>query len=130
MQEPHLERPLVLGSQGVAGLVQELPHIGLELYLVGRLPAAGGARFHENAIFDLAGAGEALRVGEAVIAAEATDGLALLLQEGEAGMLFDLLAELFQLAVDATFVEGRVEGGRVEEEVDVFREALDEVPSL
>jgi hypothetical protein len=41
MQQTHLERPLVLGSQREAGLPEKLSHVRLKSYLVGRLPAAG-----------------------------------------------------------------------------------------
>ena len=69
-------------------------------------------------------------VFEAVVAAEAADGLALLVDEGQRRVLLDRLAELLQFAVDAFLAQRRIERGRVEEDVDVFREPLDQVPAL
>jgi hypothetical protein len=77
MQQTHLERPLVLGSKREAGLLEKLAHVGLQPYPVGRLPAAGRSRLHEDAVPDLAGAREALPVLEAVVAAKPADGLAI-----------------------------------------------------
>jgi len=106
--------------KGGAEIVEELPDVGLEPDTLGWLPAAGAARLDEDAIAHLAGSGEALGVFEAVVAAEAADGLALLLNEGQRRVLLDRLAEFFQLAVDPLLAQGRVERGWVEEEVDVF----------
>ena len=130
MEQPHLERAFVLGTQGGSAFREELPHVGLEPDAFGRLPAAGGAGLDEHAVADLAGPGESLGVFEAVVAAEAADGLALLLDECQRRMLLDRLAELLQLAVDPLLAQGRVERGRVEEDVDVFRESLDQAPAL
>ena len=74
--------------------------------------------------------GEPLGILEAVVAAEAADGLAFLLDKRQPRMLFDRLPQLLQFAVDCFLAQGRVECGRVEEDVDVFREPLDQVPAL
>src|SRR5262245_39047269 len=130
MQQAHLERPFVLGTEGEGGFLEELPYVRLKPYLLGRLSAAGCPGLQEHAVPYLAGAGKALLVLEAVVAPEATDGLAFCVDKPQPGMLLDALAQIFQLAVDAPGVECRVEGCRVEEDVDVFREPLDEVPAL
>ncbi len=74
--------------------------------------------------------GEPLDILEAVVAAEAADGLAFFLDKCQPRMLSDGLAELLQLAVDCFLAQGRVEGGRVKEDVDVFRKPLDQAPAL
>jgi len=79
---------------------------------------------------DFVGAAEASGVGEAVVAAESPDGLALLLDEGERRVSIDSIAEPFEFPVDAVLSEGGLEGARIEKDVDVFRKPLDEVPAF
>ena len=79
MKQLHLERAFVLRLEGGSALLKELPHVGLQSDTFGRLPAAVGAGFDENAVADFTGPGESLGILEAVIAAEAADRLALLL---------------------------------------------------
>ena len=79
---------------------------------------------------DFAGAAEALRVGEAVVAPEPADGLALRRDEGERGVGSDRIAELLEYSVDAVLSQNGREGARIEEDVDVFRKPLDQVPAL
>src|SRR5262249_58107240 len=117
-------------SQADAGFVEKLPDVGLEPYAVSRLPTTGGAGLDEHAVADVAGAGEALDILEAVIAAEAADGLAFLLDEFQARMPVDDLPQLLELAVNRVLAQGRVEGGRVQEDVDVFGKPLYQVPAL
>ena len=96
----------------------------------GGFAAAGGAGFEQHAVGDFAGAAEALRVGEAVVAPESADGLALLCDEGQRRVGADGIAELLEFPVDGVLAEGRLEGERIEEDVDVFRKPLDQVPAL
>ena len=91
----------------------------------GRLAAAGGAGFHQDATRNFARSAEKLLVGEAVIAAEAADRLALAGHEGERWMRGDSVAELPQRAVDGILPQRRLEGSRVEKDIDVLRKALD-----
>jgi len=73
-------------------------------------------------VANLAGSGESLGVLEAVVAAEAADGLALLLDECQRRVLLDRLAELLQLAVDPLLAQGRLERGRVEKvKANIFK---------
>jgi hypothetical protein len=67
---------------------------------------------------------------EAIVTAEAANGLALCLDEGERRVLLDRLEQLLQLAVNPLFAQGRLERGRVEKEVDVVRESVDQAPAL
>src|SRR5262249_31033171 len=130
MQQPHLEWPFVVGSETHAGFLEKLPDVRLEPYALGWLPAAGGAGLNEDAVADVAGPREALDILEAVVAAEAADGLAFLLDEFQARMPVDDLPQLLQLAVNRVLAQGRVEGGRVQEDVDVFGKPLYQVPAL
>jgi len=123
MQKPHLERPLVLGSQGNACFLEILPHIGLEPHALRRLPAARRAGLDEHAVPDVAGAGKLLGILETVVAAEAADGLAFLLDERQAGMLLDGLPQPLQLTVYRFFSQRRIESSRVEKDVESSRPA-------
>ena len=87
MQQPHLERPFIFGTETDAGFLKELPDVRLEPHAVGRFPAAGGTGLDEHAVADLAGTCESLGILKAVIAAEAADGLAFLLDKRQRRML-------------------------------------------
>ena len=130
MQQPHGEGSFVLGAEGGTAFLQELPDVRLELDSFGRLPAAGGARLDEDAVADLADPGESLGVLETIVAAEAADRLALRLDESQCRVPLARLVELLQLVVDPFLAQRRGEGGRVEEDVDVFREPLDQPPAF
>ena len=130
MEQPHLERAFVFGTRRGADFPEKLPHIGLQRDTFGRFSAAGGAGLDEDAVADLAGRGESLCVFEAIIAAEAADRLAFRLDECKPWMPLDCLPKLLQLAVDCLLAQVRVEGGRVEKDIDVFRKALDRAQPL
>jgi hypothetical protein len=91
---------------------------------------AGRACFEHHAVRDLAGAAEALRVSEPIVAAEAADGPAFLGKEGQGRMGAHDVAQPPQLAVDGVLAERGAEGVRIEKDIDVFRKALDQVPAF
>jgi len=51
---------------------------------------------------------------------ESTDGLTLVLKECERRMSADGIPESLEFPVDAPLAQGRLEGGRIEEDVDVL----------
>ncbi len=128
--QSHLERAFVFSPEDGSALLKELPYVGLQSDTFGRLPAAGGAGLDEDAVADFAGLGESLGILAAVIAAETADRLALLFDKCQRWVLLNRLSELLQFVVDPLFAQGRVERGGVEEDVDVFREPLNQVPAL
>lgn len=66
-----------------------------------------------------------LRVRETVVASETTDGSAFVRDEGECPVAADNVSEPSKLPVDGVLAKRRIK-----ENVDVFREALDQVPAL
>jgi len=61
-----------------------------------------------------------LCVGEAVVAPESADGLALRRDEGERGVGADRIPEVFEFTVDGVLAEGGLEGEGIEENINVF----------
>src|SRR5260370_27505210 len=86
MQQAQGKRSLVVRAERLMCFLEELSEIGAQLDNSGGLAAAGGAGFEEYAVGDFAGAAEALRVGEAVVAPESGDGLGLRCNEVEPGV--------------------------------------------
>lgn len=74
MQEPHLERPFILGPQADPRFLEELPNVRLEPNVLRRLPAAGGSGLDEFAVADVTGAREPLDILESVITTESATG--------------------------------------------------------
>ncbi len=120
IQQPHIERPFVVGSQADPAFKEELPHIRLEPDAFGRFPAAGGAGLDEHPVADLARACEPLHILETVVAAEAADGLTLLFDKLQPRMLFEGLPQLLQFAVNRFLAQGWRKRRRVKKDVDVF----------
>lgn len=89
---------------------------------VGWLLAAGGPGLDEHAVADITHARKSLGILKPVIAAEAADGLAFLLDECQRRMAFDGVPQFLEFAVYRLFAKGRLEGCRVQEDVDIFRE--------
>lgn len=110
VQQPQGKASLVVRTERRMRFLEELSQIGAQLDDGRGLATAGGAGFEEDAIGDFAGAAEALGVGEAVVAAESPDGLALLLDEGERRVRIDSIAESFEFPVDPVLSEGGLEG--------------------
>ena len=71
-----------------------------------------------------------LRVGETVVAAKASYRLTLARNERQTRECANQIANVFEFAVDSVFAERRLKGKRIEEEVDVFRETLNQIPAF
>ena len=78
MEQPHVERTFILGTEAGSGFREELADVGLEPDALGGLPATGGAGFDKDPVSDLTGASESLDILEPIVAAESADGLAFL----------------------------------------------------
>jgi hypothetical protein len=77
MEQAHRERAFVFRPERESFFLQNLPEVGAQLNIRGGLPTAGCARFKEYTVGDFAGTAVELVIGEAVIAPEASDSLAL-----------------------------------------------------
>src|SRR5260370_16392876 len=130
MQQAQGKRSLVVRAQGLMCFLEELSQIGAQLDNSGGLTAAGGAGFEEDAVGDFAGVAEALRVGEAVVAPEPADRLALRRDKGERGVGSDRIPEPLEFPVDGVLAEHGLEGEGIEKNIDVFRKPLDQVPAF
>jgi len=86
VEQAHRKRPLIFGSQGHSPVLEELTQVRPQFDHGGGLTPAGGARFDEHPVGDFAGTAEELGVGEAVIAPETPDSLALIGDEGQRSM--------------------------------------------
>jgi hypothetical protein len=82
--------------------------------------AARSACFKKHSVGDFAWSAKALGIGEAVVASESTDGLALVFNEEHCRMLFYCIPEPFELSVDCLLTQPRLKGRRIEEDVDIF----------
>src|SRR6185437_9362165 len=130
VKQPHLERPFVLGSKADPAFLEEQSHVRLETHAVSRLPAAGSAGLNKHTVANLANACEPLDILETVVATEAANGLAFLLDKLQPRMLLDGLPKLLQLVVNRFLAQRRRKCSWIEENVDVFRKPLDQVPTL
>src|SRR6202034_4041161 len=77
VKQPHRKRTLVFSSECDICFHEELAEVRAQLDTGGGFAAAGGAGFEQHAVGNLARAAVKLLLGESVIAAETTDGLAL-----------------------------------------------------
>ena len=130
MQQAHLEWPFIVGSKAEAGILEILPHIGLEPDAFSRLFATGRTRLDKHAIANVACDSKFLYILETVVATEAADGLAFFGNEGECRMHGDGVSQLLQFTVNGVFTECRIVGSGIEKDVHVFRKPLDQVPAF
>lgn len=96
----------------------------------GRLAPAGRACFEKDAIRNFARPAEFLVVGKSVIAAKPTDGLAFLSDKRERRMPVHSITERLQFPVNRVLSQRRLKCCGIEEDVNVFGETFDQVPSL
>ena len=130
VQQPHCEWPLIFRAHRQAPVLQKLPQVRAEFDGNGRFAAAGGSGFNQPAIGDFAGAAEKLLVREPVASPEPADGLTFVLEKCKRRMSADGIPESLEFPINAPLAQGRLEGGRIKEDVDVFRKALDQVPAF
>ena len=71
-----------------------------------------------------------MRVGETVVPSESANGFALVLDKRERRVRADCVAESLKFAVDAILSQNWLERARIEEDIDVFGETLDQVPAF
>ncbi len=81
VKQAHRKRTFVLGSERDAPFLEILAEIGAKLYGRGRFPAARRSGFEQDAVGNLARSAVELLIGEAVVAPEPADGLALVGEE-------------------------------------------------
>jgi hypothetical protein len=101
-----------------------------DLNIGGRLTTARRSCLDEHGAGDLARAAKRLGVREAVGPAESPDRRALRWKERQPGMRRDRIAQRLEFAIDTVLPEHGREGARVEEDVDVLGESLDQIPTL
>jgi len=109
---------------------QKLAEVRTEFHSGRGFASARSTRFEQDAVGNFAGTAEALLVGETVVASESADGLTFALDKGQGRVRRHGVAKFLEFAVDSPFPERRSKGLRVEEDVNVFRKPLDQVPSL
>jgi hypothetical protein len=107
-----------------------LAEVGTDFHNRCRFAPAGGAGFEKDAVGNFPLSPKALRIGKAVVSPKAADRLALVLKEGQSWMPGDGIAKTLEFTVDGTLAECQLGGERIEKDVDVFREALNEVPAF
>jgi hypothetical protein len=130
MQETQGKGPLVVCAEWSACFFKELSKIRAQLENASGFATAGGADFEEDAVGEFPWAPEALRVGEEVAPSESPDGPALICDEGERQVAADGVAEPFKFSVDAVLAQGGFKGEGINENVDVLRKSLDQIPAL
>src|SRR5882724_10438267 len=94
------------------------------------LSAAGGASFEKNPVRHFAGTAQPLLIRKAVVPPESADCSALLADESKRGVRANCVPKLFELPVNSVFSQEGIEGEGIEEDINVFREPLDQVPAL
>jgi hypothetical protein len=120
VQQPQWESSLILCAERGAGFLQELTNIGTQVNNAGGFAATCCPGFEENATGDFARSTETLRIGEAVVATESANGLALLLDKRKRRVRSDSITEFLEFAINAVLSQGWFEPERIEEDVDVF----------
>ncbi len=109
---------------------EEFTEIGTQFDDHCRFAAAGRSGLDKHVRCNLTDATETLPELKPVGAAEAADRLAFVLHKGQRRMRIDSVLQPLELTVDCASSERRIEGTRVEEDIDVLRETLNEIPAL
>jgi len=123
-------RKFHLRRRVTAVLHEVLTQVGSQFDNNRRLAAAGRTCFEENPVRNFARPAEFLPVRKSVIAAKSTDGLAFFLNKRQRRMPAHGITKRLQFPVNRVLSQWRLKCFGIEEDVDVFGETLDQVPSL